>query len=72
LEETARHRYVPSTARALGHLGLGEKEIALDWLEGACERRELPVSSLGVHPGYDLLHGEPRYEALVRKLGLRG
>lgn len=71
LDEMARHRYVPSTARALGHLGLGEKEQALDWLEGACERRELPVCTMGVHPGYDTLRGHPRYEVLVRRLGLR-
>lgn len=69
--EMTKIRYVPSTALALGHLGLGEKDEALDWLEGACERRELPVCTMGVHPGYDSLRGHPRYEALVRRLGLR-
>ncbi|WP_321474927.1 tetratricopeptide repeat protein [uncultured Paludibaculum sp.] len=72
LDEMAQTCFVPSTARALSHLGLGEKGIALDWLEGACERRELSVCLVGVHPAYETLHGEPRYEALVKKLGLRG
>ena len=53
------------------HLGLGEKERALDWLEKGCEARELPLAPLAVHPAYDPLRGEKRFQVLVDKLGLR-
>src|SRR3989442_12154010 len=60
LSELARRRHVPSTCFALIHLGLGEKERALEWLEGARERRELPVVSLKGHPAHGNLPAEPR------------
>jgi hypothetical protein len=55
---------------AIAHLGVGEKEKALDWLEGACERRELTLPAVSVHPVYDELRGHERFKALIRKLGL--
>ena len=39
LTEKAKTRYVQPYAFALVHLGLGEKEQALDWLEKAVEER---------------------------------
>ncbi|MBV9505127.1 MAG: tetratricopeptide repeat protein [Acidobacteriia bacterium] len=69
---TARSReiYVPSTCFAMVHMGLGEREQALAWLEKGCEQRELTVASLKVHPVYDPLRPEPRFQALLRKLRL--
>lgn len=63
-------RYVPSTSIALLHLALGEKEDALQQLEAGCERRDLALASLKMHPAYDPLRGEPRFERLVRIVGL--
>ena len=70
LSELAKRRHVPSSCFALIHLGLGEKERALEWLEGGCQRRELPMVALKVHPAYDDLRGEPRFQALLGKIGL--
>jgi TolB-like protein/Flp pilus assembly protein TadD len=72
LAELAKRRHVASTCFALIHLGLGEKEQALDWLETGARGRELALAGLGVHPAYDNLRGEPRFQALLRKLGLAG
>jgi TolB-like protein/Flp pilus assembly protein TadD len=72
LSELAKRRHVPSTCRALIHLGLGEKERALEWLETGCQKREGPMVALKVHPAYDDLRGEPRFQALLRRIGLAG
>jgi serine/threonine-protein kinase len=70
LEELSKHRYVPSTSVAMIYAGLGENARALDWLETASRRRELTVSAIGVHPGYDTLRGEPRLASLMVRIGL--
>jgi serine/threonine-protein kinase len=70
LEALARERHIPSTCFAVIHLGQGEKDRALDWLEHGCEQCELSMSSIGVHPVYDDLRGEPRFQALLKRLRL--
>ena len=62
--------YVPSTCFALIHLGLGERERALDWLEKGLEQRELSVPLIYMHPAYDDLRAEPRFTAIIQRLGL--
>ncbi len=63
-------RHVPSTSFAVVHLGLGENEQALDWLEKGCGQRELPLAALKVHPLYDPLRGTPRFQALLQRMRL--
>ena len=68
LEEMAKHQYVNSTAFADIHLGLGEKEKALDWLDVAYENQESACWLLKVDPIYDNVRNEPRFQALVQKI----
>ena len=68
LEEMAKRQYVNSTAFADIHLGLGEKEKALDWLEIAYENQESACWYLKVDPIYDSVRNEPRFQALVRNV----
>jgi serine/threonine-protein kinase len=70
LEGLSRIRYVPASSFAVLHLGLGEIARALDWLEEGCARRESQVAAIGVHPLYDPLRGEPRFQAILRRVGL--
>jgi TolB-like protein len=70
LSELSTRRHVPSSCRALIHLGLGEKDRALDCLELGVQKREMPMAALNVHPAYDDLRGEPRFRELLRKIGL--
>ena len=70
LEARSRERHIPSTCFAIVHLGQGEKDRALDWLERGCEQHELSLASIGVHPVYDDLRGEPRFQALLKRLRL--
>jgi serine/threonine-protein kinase len=67
----ARTGYVPSTSFAIVHLGLGELDRALDWLEKGLAVHDPPLCSLNVHPVYDPLRGEPRFQRLLAALGFR-
>jgi tetratricopeptide (TPR) repeat protein len=69
LAERTTTEYVPATCFAIVHLGLGEREAALTWLEKACEQRDLPIVTLNVHPIYDELRGDARFDHLLRRLG---
>ncbi|HEV2200800.1 MAG TPA: tetratricopeptide repeat protein [Bryobacteraceae bacterium] len=55
---------------AMVNIGLGETCAALDHMERACELRELGVPWFGVHPVYDPVRGEPRFQAILRRVGL--
>ena len=49
---------------------LGEKEKAIEFLEKAYEQRSGYLPSVATDFVYEDLHGEPGYEALVKKMGL--
>lgn len=68
LTARALDSYVPSTCFARVHSGLGEAERALDWLEKGCEQRELPMAMLKIHPVYDPLRDEPRFQAVIERM----
>jgi serine/threonine-protein kinase len=70
LHQQSRHAHVPGTCFALIHAGLGEPERALEWLERSCARRELPLVWCKVHPAYDALRNEPRFQVLLRTIRL--
>jgi adenylate cyclase len=70
LEELAKHQYVNSSAFAAIYLGLGEKEKALDWLDKCYENQESACWLLKVDPIYDSVRNEPRFQALLKKIGL--
>jgi serine/threonine-protein kinase len=72
LRDLSARVFVASTCFALVHLGLGEKEDALDWLEYGCARRELTLNWMKVHPAYDTLRSEPRFRAILQRMGLDG
>jgi eukaryotic-like serine/threonine-protein kinase len=60
--------YVPCTTFALVHAALGETGKAIDWLERAADRHDLPLAMIHVHPAYDALRAEPRFAALLERL----
>ena len=68
LESISRTQYVGPSAFALIHLGLGEREAALQWLERAVVEREQAVTWLKVHPAWDALRSEPRFQAIVERV----
>jgi tetratricopeptide (TPR) repeat protein len=70
LTEMSKRRYVPPANVAEVYAGLGEHEQALDWLERACDERDHALVRLVVNPWWDNLRSEPRFQKLLRRVGL--
>ena len=69
LRDSPKERYVTPYLFAMIHLGLGEKDRAIDFLEKTYEDRDgYNIAFIKVDPFLDLLHGDPRFEALVQKV----
>ena len=71
LKVRAAQAYVPPSNLALVHLGLGEHDEALDRLEEALETRDLLLTFLTVEPRWSDLDGNPRFTALLGRVGLK-
>jgi len=69
LHEIHKTQWVPSSCFAIVHLGLGDTQSALTHLETACDKREQAVSCMKVHPLYDPLRSEPRFQAMLERIG---
>lgn len=70
LETISKAQYVGCSTFALVHLGLGEREAALQRLETAAEEREEAVLWLKIHPAWDTLRSEPRFQAILERIHL--
>jgi TolB-like protein/Tfp pilus assembly protein PilF len=62
--------YVSPPELAILYIGLGEKEQALSALERAYAAHDPQMQFLGVAPEYDTVRSEPRFQELIRKVGL--
>ena len=61
----------PSPFRlAYVHIGLGETDRAFEWLEKAIEARDWQMAMLKVEPAFDDLRSDPRFAALLERVGL--
>jgi serine/threonine-protein kinase len=63
--------YVPPSNLALIHLGLGEYEEALDWLEKAYRARDMLLTFLIVEPKWAELEGHARFTSLLNRMSLK-
>ncbi|HEY3837590.1 MAG TPA: winged helix-turn-helix domain-containing protein [Bryobacteraceae bacterium] len=70
LEQLAKQRYVSSYGRTLIRTGLGEKELALTWLERAFQEHSSWMVKLKVDPRLDPLRKEKRFTDLLFRVGL--
>ena len=69
LRTRSRREYVSPFEFAQAYASLGKKDEALDELENAY-REHSPLMVYLQHPSFDTLHAEPRYHALVAKMGM--
>lgn len=63
-------RYVTPAALVNVYIGLGDKDKAFEWLEKAYEERSNFVAYLKVFPILDPLRSDPRFNDLLRRVGL--
>ena len=70
LQERSGREYVPPIAFAWLHAGLREPERTIEWLERAHAERSAFVFALDALREFDFLRGQPRFHALLRRMGL--
>ncbi len=71
LEDLSRERYVPAISRAWCHVGLGDHERTLEWLEVGYRQRDSHLPHLRLMKAFAPLLPDLRYQDLLRRLGLR-
>jgi len=72
LKEVPRQQCVSGYHLAGIYAALGEKDKALDWLERAADERSPLIVYLKVDPQFEKLRSEPRFAALLKRMGLAG
>jgi len=70
LDTASKQRYVPALAFAIIYAGLGDKDHAFDWLEKAYQERFNRLAYLRTEPVWDRLRADPRFDELLRRIGL--
>ena len=70
LEELAKRRYVPTFDRARLHALIGNREQALAGLEQSLDAEFTGLSLLKVDQAWDSVRADPRFAAVVRRVGI--
>jgi serine/threonine-protein kinase len=70
LQDRAGRTYVPPYHVAMIHAGLGDDDGVFQWLDRSFDDRSNWVIFLNRSPIFDHLHGEPRFQNLLRRLKL--
>lgn len=70
LEQRAQSGYVRQSLFSALYVGLGDPEKAIDYLEKGYADRDFEMVWLQAEPIYDPLRSDPRFIALLKKVGL--
>ena len=70
LKALSNEHYVPPVNVALVLNALGKKDEALVSLEKGCEDRDVRLTLLKVDPRWDSLRSDPRFIAILKRIGL--
>jgi len=71
LKKLSDQRYVSSADIAMIYVGLGDNDQAFTWLQKAYLERSWYLVLLRVDPRLDSLRSDPRFQDLVRRVGLQ-
>lgn len=70
LQELSKHRYVSPSAFALLSAALEDKrDESFQWLEKEYDQHS-NLAILTVHPGFDPIRHDPRFQSLLKRIGL--
>jgi tetratricopeptide (TPR) repeat protein len=70
LRTRSRQTYVSAFYLALVYAGLGMRDETMEHLERAVEERQPYLVGLNVEPPFLGLHDDPRFQAIVRRIGI--
>jgi serine/threonine-protein kinase len=70
LDEMSKRKYVRRYYRSIIYLGLRNRSDALKYLEKSYEERDPSLIYLAVSPEWDGMREDPRFRALLEKIGL--
>jgi hypothetical protein len=70
LAARSKRTYVPAVRIARLYAHAGENDQVMIWLEKAYQQRETPLCHLSVAWDWDILRDDPRFQELVRRVGL--
>jgi TolB-like protein/DNA-binding winged helix-turn-helix (wHTH) protein len=68
--ESAKSDYVPSVMVAEACVRVGDKNSAFEWLERGFEERDDLMINLQAEPAFESLRSDPRFQNLVRRVGI--
>jgi serine/threonine-protein kinase len=71
LTEEAKQTYMRADILAMGHAALGDLDCAFACLDSALEARSAGLIYLHLDPGYEPLRPDPRFDDLVKKVGVK-
>ena len=71
LTAIGQRRYVPPSYLAIVYLALGDKDKAFEYLNKTYQDRSEQVLYLGVEPLVDPLRSDPRFDVLLKQVGLK-
>jgi len=71
LERNVNHTGIGRYEIALTYVGLGDKDHAFQWLEEAYREHDVGLVYLKVDPCLDPLRADPRFDSLLRRVGLQ-
>ena len=69
-KQTAKSSYVEPVMVAEACARIGDKECAFEWLEKGLKERDDLMINLNVDPTLESLHSDPRFQELVRLVGI--
>ena len=70
LTALSEQQYVPAVAFALIHAELGEYDAAFARMDEALEARHGELVFMALSPWFDALRPDPRFDDLLRRIGL--
>ena len=70
LGSLSQQQYVSPVGIATIYMGLGENEKALAWLEKAYQAHDGELTAMATDHRWDALHSQPRFQDLLRRVGL--
>ena len=70
LNELSKHQYVSPYELATVYLALGDKEQTFQFLEKAYAEHSFHLVRLNVWPQFKSIRSDPRFQDLIRRVGL--